>query len=412
MTEVFEIKVNPLLFNWTYEDFHDQYVYQPSLLNAPDLPKWINYIYSHRHNAGFLYGVPPVIHHDQVILEIIALNKKNYETRRHVLPIFITEKRNPARNEVQMKIDNLNVEDMFEVARMDRLKDVFKRVLWKDSDDDLYVTFLESAVDLGARLPLDPKQGDGVVIRIGSTARLSNELIELQEEVRPLWKLFPCPRDLKRTTVERLFRENGFALDWCAFRLLEDTNSAMPQSSPTNYETGMSHPDYISEDDNTVQINDRFFEDQWNGVSIEELPIRSYINEFVFTIIIPVFLLTFLALVLSLILCFHHEGISKNTLATPLDHLQPYSGQHCILTQPSGIDTHVISNNVAILSESGAIDLDGSSGGGTMRRCQVRGNSSGNDKTGFMSPNASAVARGMHCRPSPPPYVKPRPSEF
>lgn len=48
----------------------------------------------------------------------------------------------------------------------------------------------------------------------------SQELNELQEEVKPLWKLPFCPRDFKRTSVERLFREAEFALDWCSFRLV------------------------------------------------------------------------------------------------------------------------------------------------------------------------------------------------
>jgi Sarcoglycan alpha/epsilon len=37
----------------------DQYEYRPSQINSPDLPPWINYVYSPRHQLGFLYGVPP-----------------------------------------------------------------------------------------------------------------------------------------------------------------------------------------------------------------------------------------------------------------------------------------------------------------------------------------------------------------
>lgn len=189
---------------------------------------------------GYLYGVPPNNHHTDVMLEIVALNRKNYETRRITLPIHITEKLNPAKYEVQLKIDNLNVEDMFQIDRMDRLMEVFRKKLWKDSQEDLYVTFLASAIQLGARLPLNPKEGEGynalkfiktskvyyallifrVVLRLGSKAPLSIELNELQDEVRPLWKVPTCPRDFKRTKVERYFREAGFALDWCAFRLV------------------------------------------------------------------------------------------------------------------------------------------------------------------------------------------------
>ena len=69
----------------------------------------------------------------------------------------------PAKHEVQLKIDNLNVEDMFDSYRLNRLLDVFRHKLWRESIDDLYVTFLASAVHLGARLPLRPNDGEGYV---------------------------------------------------------------------------------------------------------------------------------------------------------------------------------------------------------------------------------------------------------
>lgn len=59
-----------------------------------------------------------------------------------------------------------------------------------------------------------------VVIRLGSEYVFSSEMIELQEEVKPLWKVPSCPRVFKRTSVERTFRDAGFALDWCSFRLV------------------------------------------------------------------------------------------------------------------------------------------------------------------------------------------------
>lgn len=139
-------------------------MYQPSLLNAPDLPSWINYVYSDKYHSGFLYGVPPNKHNAKIPLEIVALNRKDYSTRREVLTIHVTEKLNPAKYEVHMKIDNLNVEDMFDVETMERLKDVFRKQLWKDSQSDLYLTFLASAVQLGARKPLNPEEGEGYLL--------------------------------------------------------------------------------------------------------------------------------------------------------------------------------------------------------------------------------------------------------
>lgn len=161
-TEVFEIVVDPAMFNWTYEGVKDQFVYQASLLNGPDLPSWINYVYSERHHCGFLYGVPPEkLENTRVPLEIVALNTQNYETRVEHVNIVITEKLNRAKYQVHMKINNLNVDDMFDVNKMENLKDVFRKQLWMDSEDDIYPTFLSSAIKLGARKPLNPNEGEG-----------------------------------------------------------------------------------------------------------------------------------------------------------------------------------------------------------------------------------------------------------
>lgn len=107
-----------------------------------------------------MYGVPPN-NLKSINLDIVGLNRKNYETKMYTLTIHINEKLNPARNEVQLKIDNVNVEDLFDVEKMDRLKDIFRKQLWKNSQDDLYLTFLASAVQMGARLPANPTEGEG-----------------------------------------------------------------------------------------------------------------------------------------------------------------------------------------------------------------------------------------------------------
>jgi len=66
-----------------------------------------------------------------------------------------------ATNEVRFKINNLNVEDMFHEERLPYLLDIFRQNLWSGSKENLYVTFLASASDLGQRLPLDPNDTEG-----------------------------------------------------------------------------------------------------------------------------------------------------------------------------------------------------------------------------------------------------------
>ncbi|KAF7382697.1 hypothetical protein HZH66_013099 [Vespula vulgaris] len=299
MTEVFVIPIRPETFDWSPDEGkYDQFTYQPSLLNAPDLPSWIHYVHSKRDHGGFLYGVAPK-NQKYFQLEIVGLNKHTYETKYKVLDINVLEKQNLTRYEVNLKIDNLNVEDTFGRNRTEKLLDVFRNKLWTTATD-LYVTFLASAVELGARLPLKPGESEGVVMRLGSSVPFSQELIELQKEVKPLWKLLPsCPRDLKRTSVERLFREAGFLLDWCSFKLI--TSDEQPGSSrhgPSMNIVGLPSSG-ISEHS----------EWQWARSTKADIPTRSYFKEIVTTIFVPTILLLLLATSLSTALCLHRDKI-------------------------------------------------------------------------------------------------------
>ncbi|XP_030768249.1 epsilon-sarcoglycan isoform X2 [Sitophilus oryzae] len=347
MSEVFEITIDPTMFNWTYEGRKDQFVYEATLANSPDLPSWIHYIYSEKHHCGFLYGVPPNRNQPIVPLEVVGLNKVDYDTRIENINIVIQEKLGPATYEVHMKIDNLNVDDMFEVDRMESLKEIFRSQLWKDSEEDLYVTFLESAIDMGARKPANPVEGEGVIVRLGSEVSFSSELLQLQEEIRPLYKVQPCPRNYKRTSVERFFRDVGFTLDWCSFRLIhkeENNNSAMHKST-------IGH------------LNDDF-NDEWIPISRHSLPLRSYNNELIITITVPMVLMLILVFVLTFILCLQHDDLIE---------LSEHNG---IISKNSPFQHLSLSNNTL-----------------------------GHEYSD--SPN-STINRGVHCRPSPPPYVRPK----
>lgn len=59
-----------------------------------------------------------------------------------------------------------------------------------------------------------------VVVNLGSESNFSTTLYDLATEISPLQKMNKCPKDFKRTSVERYFRANGFNLDWCSFKLV------------------------------------------------------------------------------------------------------------------------------------------------------------------------------------------------
>ncbi|KAF6208759.1 hypothetical protein GE061_014498, partial [Apolygus lucorum] len=245
-----------------------------------------------------------------------------------------------AKYEIRLKIDNLNIEDLFDPHRLFNLLRIFTTILWPESADNLYMTFLVSAVKLGARLPLSPNDGEGVVVHLGSSSKFSETLEHLEQEVLPLRKITPCPRDFKRSSVDRHFRPSGFVIDWCSFRLvkLENSSDRAPYQEPSQ--------DYAA-----VRIDEL--------VRREEIPRRDYSMEIITTLIVPIISMLALVAFLSIILCVQHENLEN-----------PYKE-----------DTHVRGNDSVQVPQ-----------------CTLRDG----DLTSDGSPRLTE--RDDACRPSPPPY--------
>ncbi|XP_022827617.1 alpha-sarcoglycan isoform X2 [Spodoptera litura] len=306
-TEMFAIPISPNLFNWTYQEFDQQYRFHAAMLGKPELPAWLHYIYSGRHHSGFIFGTPPRGSRGSLQIEVIGLNRQDYETRRVLLTLDIQLKEKMARHEVELKIDNLNVEDLLDEHKMTRLKDILRTKLWTESSGDLYATFLSSAIDLGARLPLKPSDGEGLVVRLGSSMPFSLELKRLREEVRPLSRLPSCPREYKRTTVERLFRDAGLTLDWCSFELY---NTIYKERSTL-------HLEYLTEVPNTSKSAKSFkaleTKDIWTAPSKESVPCRSYRRVVTGAVLAPLVLLLLCVSALTAAVCALHATVAHKS---------------------------------------------------------------------------------------------------
>ncbi|KFB36556.1 hypothetical protein ZHAS_00003745 [Anopheles sinensis] len=298
VSELFSFRVEPRLFNWTYEGLSEQFQYRTSLANKPDLPSWVRYMYSTEYHSGFLYGTPPVKTSDtKVPIEIIALNRLTYETKRMVLLLSVHRKK-PAKNSIQMKIDNLNWVHMMDPGRIENLKNIFRNDLWPESRSDLHVVFMDSAVKLGARLPLRPQQREGVVVHLGSNADFSDRMLELHEEVKPLYKIPSCT--YKRTSVQTTFENSGFKLDWCAFRLTatEDDITALPHHPIDGLKHGSGRKDVHG-----------LHMIKWDAPHKSELPERNYSDEVAISFAIPGMIFALLLCGLTIILCFQQEKL-------------------------------------------------------------------------------------------------------
>lgn len=159
--EWFSERIEPKMFNWTL-DSPTQFEYRVSLKDHPDLPSWMRYMYSHESEVGFIYGTPPEkMSGKQIYLDALALNRKTYETRHIVLLLSIIKSANYHKNTIQMKIDNLNWIHLMDPGRVENLKSIFRQDLWPESKNDLHISLMDSAVEMGGRVPLKPQQHEG-----------------------------------------------------------------------------------------------------------------------------------------------------------------------------------------------------------------------------------------------------------
>lgn len=247
----------------------------------------MNFQFSKERNLGYIYGSPTTDYAGKKFeIEIVGLNKQTYETRRIIIPYEIVPKSPPA-SHIEMKITNLNWVHLTDMGRVANLKGIFTNDLWPESLSDLNIIFMESAIRLGSRVPLKPQNREGVIVHLGSDAPLSERLIELNEEIKPLSKLTTCT--FKKTKVQTIFQNAGFQVDWCAFKIVTEDTS--PSKEPATEAAGIKGLK------------------TWNAPSRDELPERNYSEEIAIAIAIPSVWFAFLVALLTVVLCFQHEKL-------------------------------------------------------------------------------------------------------
>lgn len=250
----------------------------------------MNFQFSKERQFGYLYGSATENYANRKIdIEIIGLNKQNYETRRIVIPIEIISKAPPT-NRIEMKITNLNWVHLTDLGRVQNLKGIFTDDLWPESVNDLKIIFMESAIRMGARLPLKPQNREGVVVHLGSNAEISKRLQELNEEIKPLAKLSTCT--FKKTKVQQIFQNAGFSIDWCAFKIISQSTETETTNVPLGGESSM------------LSVGDI-----WYGMARDEVPERNYSEEIAIAVAIPTVLFAMFIAMLTIVICFHHEKL-------------------------------------------------------------------------------------------------------
>lgn len=252
----------------------------------------MNFQFSKERQFGYLYGSASEKYANRRIdIEIVSLNKQDYETRRIVIPMEIIAKAAPL-NRIEMNITNLNWVHMTDLGRVKNLKGIFTDELWPESEKDLSIIFMESAIKFGARLPLKPNNREGVIVHLGSNQKISNRLIELSKEIKPLAKLTTCT--FKKTKEQQIFQNAGFAVDWCAFKIiLHQNENETPSTTPSS----------------SVEENKNLTRNLWYAMSRDEVPERNYSEELAIAIAIPSVLFAIFVAMLTVVICFNHEKL-------------------------------------------------------------------------------------------------------
>ena len=118
-------------------------------------------------STGFIYGVPPRTN-EVLNLDVVATNRDTFETGLLKVVINVTSSASGAAPfNVKLKIDNLNIEDIFDAHRLKNLKSLYTEQFWPESKSDLHMTFIASSLEVGYRRPLRPTEKDGVVLQLG-----------------------------------------------------------------------------------------------------------------------------------------------------------------------------------------------------------------------------------------------------
>ncbi|CAL4123216.1 unnamed protein product, partial [Meganyctiphanes norvegica] len=267
--------------------------FRPSLLNMPDLPRWLHYSYSRAEHKGFIYGAPPQ-HTKNFSLEVIATDKHTYETSRRIFNMDVLDRKQTA-YEIRFKITNMNVEELLVMGRYERLFGIIREDVWPNASNDLTVTSLTPASHKGDRMPLKPNEKEGVYVGFGSNSNFSISLHKLEKEVGVLWDNQPCPSYFKKTHLERFFRPKGFAIDWCSFKMYRHKSDLMGDSSE---EFSKSPVISALENAGRVYLPSRY-----------EVVKRSYTFDVIHTILIPMVVMLLLLALLTLAMCCHRNNI-------------------------------------------------------------------------------------------------------
>ncbi|KAI3364763.1 hypothetical protein L3Q82_000970 [Scortum barcoo] len=295
LRETFQNDFEPLSKLYTGYLYDDPMIFKCNQQSFPDLPEWLRLTQRHPYDNGFLYGTPTSP--GKSIIEIYAVNKRSYETARHILVLkVVAEKLLPYQAEFFIKLRE--VEKVLPSPVQDEIKQDLQK-LW--DTEALEIINITNALDRGGRVPL-PLAGhyEGVYVKVGSEQYFSDCLLrvltpEHQQQCKATDKV-KVPGGCNFCSIP------SNCITWCKTELFDLTKQKPAPPAPTP--------------------GSGIVEDGGDFSPLESPPSRDYFPDYIVTVIVPLILAIILCILLAYIMfgrregviqLFHHHTIHGNT---------------------------------------------------------------------------------------------------
>ncbi|XP_069576050.1 alpha-sarcoglycan [Brachyistius frenatus] len=289
MRETFQNDFEPLSKLYAGRLYDDPMIFKCNRQNFPDLPEWLRFTQRQPFDNGFLYGTPTSP--GKSIIEIYAVNKRSYETARHILVIkVVTEKMLPYQAEFFVKLRE--IEKVLPSTVQDEIKQDLQK-LWDTGA--LEIVNFTNALDRGGRVPL-PLAGhfEGVYVKVGSERYFSECLLrvlktEHQKQCTRGGKV-KIPGDCNFCSIP------SNCISWCKTELFDLSKPEPEPPAPT--------------------VGSGILEAAGDFDPPESPPSRDYFPDYMVTVIVPLILAIVLCLLLAYIMFGRREGLEKRNART------------------------------------------------------------------------------------------------
>ncbi|TKS89545.1 Epsilon-sarcoglycan [Collichthys lucidus] len=284
LRETFQNDFEPLSKLYAGRLYDDPMIFKCNRQNFPDLPEWLRLTQRHPFDNGFLYGTPTSP--GKSIIEIYAINKRSYETARHILVIKVTaEKMLPYQAEFFIKLRE--IEKVLPSSVQDEIKQDLQK-LW--DTEALEIVNITNALDRGGRVPL-PLAGhfEGVYVKVGSEQYFSQCLMRVM-----------TPEHEKQCTAGARVRAPGGCnfctipsncITWCKTELFDLTKQEPAPPAPT--------------------MGSGILEAGGEFDPPESPPSRDFFPDYIVTVIVPLILAIILCILLAYVMFCRREGVEK-----------------------------------------------------------------------------------------------------